>query len=299
MLVAFLSAFDFFQKSVVFSFPSSSFFVCVSLFLLPSSCLSSGFFLVALFGPFSSFFFSFNVVSPSSFFLRFILSSPLVFFFFCFPFFFLSFLFFFFFSFLGIVASIVIIMSLEGPDCELLLPMPDFSDDEDGSDCDDRGARTPSPPPRAEVLAQGRAVFDALRVVCTHTHERRGLAHSAEYAALVERLGVAACVNRGARPAPVLQAAGMSDDDFVEQMANGTRATPGIVRGVPARDGWPAHATWTSVERLLERHGHVAFKMFEERNPFGGRSRDVRVPLAAYHEYATTNTADAPFYCFE
>lgn len=150
----------------------------------------------------------------------------------------------------------------------------------------------------AVLAAEAQPVLLQLATVCMHTHEQRQLAHNPEFVQLSARLCSGVLANGGSAPIAVEPAAAMTAERLYSHVA-GPMAHPLLIRGVPAHEQWPAHKTWTSVERLMAIHGNVPLKLFEERNPFGGRARDIRLPLAVYHNYCSTNTADAPFYCFE
>lgn len=64
--------------------------------------------------------------------------------------------------------------------------------------------------------------------------------------------------------------------------------------------GWAADSKWSSKEELIRHHGHVPIKVFDVPPATGmGRPYEIRLPLEVYFDYATTNTADSPFYGFE
>lgn len=199
---------------------------------------------------------------------------------------------------------------------ELLLPIwfADTDDEEEGGDdAPGLGRRRSSPPPAASdggchggwaSEAHMRAFFqpalERLQRVCHHTHARRGLASDAAYAAMVQRFRSGHPCNANAAALAVEAAADLSPAAFVAQYASGHSARPVLIRGIPARDCWPAWEKCSNIEATLTNYGHIPLKVWEEPNPFQlGRPMDVRLPLAIYHEYAASNTADAPFYAFE
>jgi len=135
-----------------------------------------------------------------------------------------------------------------GPGEELCMPLPYWDDDDDDDDPPPRAVKPeelPPPPPTAERVQQ------VLYSAPAHSHSERGMADSQIFRELRDAERGPFAIDAAATLRRVEYSAALTAAEFAEHY----QASPCVLLGVPASEGWPAALMWTSEETFLEELG--------------------------------------------
>jgi len=171
---------------------------------------------------------------------------------------------------------------------DVILPLPNYDSDSDsdGEELADASKERAGPlPPWKETPP--KRVLELMLSDEKHAHQNRQL-------------------HRKPRPEPMTGVASVrhldadtaaADIDRIVGASN-TDGEPVIIEGLAK--SWRAAERWSSAEAFVKNYGNMPLKTYDLASVSGmGKTTELWLPASHYAEYATTATADAPFYVFQ
>lgn len=174
------------------------------------------------------------------------------------------------------------------------MPLPYLDDDD--SDEEQAAAPPPKKPAAPPPKPSAEHVKQVLYGAPAHAHSDRDMAKSAIFGRLRDGVSGEYAIADDAR-LPRVDYASLSAADFEAHH----QASPCVLLGVSAAEGWPAASTWPSEAAFVEELGaHLQLPIAELFPAHGmGKPQKLRLPLDEYRTYACTNTVDFPYYPWE